>query len=502
MALELVKNLLGIECGSLVGFQLNSNSELDSLYFQSNIMKNTFSKFPSVLLLCRTCNLKGKALYTYFVDSSDVQVDAYIMRMVHFAVPKNESADGVSHMYMTFKEFNPNWPKIKTILVDPLFEGTKFLAEAFPLAEIVLSVFHICKFMQQKIYQMCLDANVERSLLALLKDTMSSPTKSNRENLCATLQRFVSSKQLLQLDLQWLLAAKIWRMHSWRTVPESAEYFQCMEILNSSFRKIFNNGITLESSITSLAKYIRDCKLNVTSFEPGTSFSVHSFQSNIAVCSRGEEPSEKESNITSDTSPPSNIGIWYKKRNATNLDDRLLRTVGRWTDDHIKLSLQRLCTVPAAKLCLKELAVAQESVQIVDTGEDKISVHIQEDDKVVSKVGGLLCTCHFSRTLQLPCRHVLAALNQDQKVLQPEMIYEKWRKKDVKPCENMVEGDLLELLQSSWTESAEKYFTVKYLTDEIMRVLAECTNEEFQSRYNTLRELADYWIGPYEQVKL
>jgi len=43
---------------------------------------------------------------------------------------------------------------------------------------------------------------------------------------------------------------------------------------------------------------------------------------------------------------------------------------------------------------------------------------------------------------------------------------------------------------------------VALLTEEVGQLLQHCSQEEFERRYNTLRELADSWIGPYEQVQL
>lgn len=58
------------------------------------------------------------------------------------------------------------------------------------------------------------------------------------------------------------------------------------------------------------------------------------------------------------------------------------------------------------------------------------------------------------------------------------------------------------ILGSKWNETLDKYLAVTLLTEEVGQLLKHCSKEEFERRYSTLRELADSWIGPYEQVQL
>lgn len=498
----MIKNLAGFEPGSLVVFGLNEKSELDSLYFQSTHMRNTFSQFPNILLFDRTHNVKGKALYTFFVDGPDVQPDADLMKVIHFAVPKNELADGLSHMYTTFKKYNPDWRKIKAILVDPLFTGNATLMQAFPSVEVVPSAFHICKCMQQKINQMDLYNLDESRLLDFLKGTMCSPTPSNRKNMYDELKRFLSPELFLQLNPHWLLTDGIWDVHCRKSASESALYFQGLEIVCRDLYQIFTSNATLESSITSLAMHMRDCRLKVSSSNLVKSSALNGLQSDDTPCSSVDVAVEKKPTAPNSLDSVPRIVCWFTKQNVlSKVDSQLVDSQD--PEDQVLHSLQSVCTLPAAKLCLKELAVALNKGQIVGSSGDKIHVQVVDSGCVAPKNSQLLCTCLFSSNFQLPCRHVLAALKQDNKVLQREMVNEKWYKEASVPCDpNSLESDLLDILQSSSRVSDDKSFTVKFLTGELMRLMAECTNKEFECRYHSLRELADYWIGPYEQVKL
>ncbi|NWR65663.1 ZSWM1 protein, partial [Bucorvus abyssinicus] len=178
--------------------------------------------------------------------------------------------------------------------------------------------------------------------------------------------------------------------------------------------------------------------------------------------------------------------------------------ITRRAEERIKRSLREVCTEPAARLCLSEFAVVQESVQLIGAGEDAFNVQVLEDAHSVDPKGLSGCTCHFSRAFQLPCRHLLAVLSSERKTLQPEMLHRWWQKERSthQAGRDAADGGLLEILESSWSESLDRSLLVSFLAAEVSRLLTHCSEEEFECRYRTLRELADRWIGPYVTVKL
>ncbi|XP_029467496.1 zinc finger SWIM domain-containing protein 1 isoform X2 [Rhinatrema bivittatum] len=396
-------------------------------------------------------------------------------------------------MYKTFKEFNPDWAKIKTFLVEPHFHGIPTLSEAFPFAEIVLSAFHVCKFLQQKIYQLSLNSQTERLLLNALKNTMCSATESNLKKMYVILKEFVKPGLLPQLNSHWLLADQIWAMHRWRSWSECIQYFQGLEVISRVFSQLFSTGVSLETSIASLAKHIQERTRDKKLPEPSSCK-----QENGQTA--GSELERKGINPVTDSNPSSSIGhVGSPEKKTHNLAEESVAD----PEDYIRPSIVRICTPAAAKLCLQEFSVAQKSVQLVGTNDDKINIQILEDCHEVDRRSLKSCTCHFSQTFQLPCRHILAVLNSDRKVIQSEMVNEQWHKKyTASDSKKPVAGGLLEILESSWSASQDKRLAIASLKEEITQLLVECNSEEFERRYNTLRELADSWIGPYVQVKL
>ncbi|XP_067410021.1 zinc finger SWIM domain-containing protein 1 [Emydura macquarii macquarii] len=615
MALVTVKELLSFDCGSLVAYQLDKNSQLDSISFQTVLMRNIFVHFPDVIFIHRTHNPRGKALYMFMVDRPFLKLQGEMTKVIHFAVPAKESAESLAHMYRTFKAFNPEWKKIKTFLVDPHFRLLQTLSEAFPSAEVQLSVFHVCKHLQQKIHQMSLECVSERLILNALRNTMCAATESNLRMMYTILRDFVKPDLLPQLHAQWLLNDKIWAMHRWRSWMECNQYFKDLEIITRGLSQVFCTGLSLETCITSLAKHYQKCvskrppdavlcSVNPLSSTMSTETVFQSLPAQdspptshnpqIALQSQPDQNSPPiSSSLTAahqkcpgQNSPPNPLVLqhtlpatqsplllqnqlvapqnfqfqnqpaqysppvspslavaqqkWPAQNSPPNplvvLQNPLLfqnqltnpqspldplsheikleiitedpksdqdEESNQETEDCIRRSLRDICTEPAARLCLNEFAVAQKSVQLIGTNEDTVNIQILEDTHEVNQRGLKSCTCHFSQAFQLPCRHILAVLNSDKKILQPEMLSEQWQKEPSisQAGQNGTDG-LLEVLKSSWNESLDKSLAVSFLTAEISRLLTQCSSEEFDRRYNTLRELADSWIGPYVQVKL
>ncbi|XP_068918841.1 zinc finger SWIM domain-containing protein 1 [Petaurus breviceps papuanus] len=460
MALTTLKELQAGEHAPLLAFEVGRNSQLDSLSYQSPIMRRVFMKFPEVLFIHRTHNPRGKILYTFLVDGPGVLPESSLTRIVYFSVPVKENTEGLVQLFQTFKKFNPEWERICTILVDPYFSLLPVLAMEFPSAEILLSAFHVCKFLQGKFFRLALEHSVKKLLLTTLKNTVCSATASNLKKMHTLLSDSVPQDLQPDLHLSWLLDDRIWLAHRWRSKAESIRYFQDLEITTRALSQFFGIELSLERSILSLIGYLKQNMEKEGASNPDLSFSTN--------CT----PPEPYVEITK-----------LQKVEAC-----------------IQRSLQTICAEPAAQLCLGEFAVVQKSVQLIGSSTDKVNVQILEDIHEVHPQGPGSCTCHFSQTFGLPCRHILAVLSSRQQVLQPEMLPEQW-KPDCRTPPQCV-SSLANILGSRWNVTLEKELVVAFLTGEVRRLLLQCSREEFERRYNTLRELADSWIGPYFKVQV
>uniref|UniRef100_A0A663E8V7 Zinc finger SWIM-type containing 1 n=1 Tax=Aquila chrysaetos chrysaetos TaxID=223781 RepID=A0A663E8V7_AQUCH len=418
----------------------------------SAAMGGVFARFPRALLVHRAAGPAGRVLYVFLVAGPAPGLRGGMARVVHLAVPRDESAGSLARMYGAFRAFNPAWAETRLLLVGPGLRQPPALAQAFPSAEVQLSIFHLCKSLQQQVQRLALEGRTERLILAALSDTVHAATESSRRKMHALLRDLVAPDLLPQLHIRWLLDDEIWAAHRERSWGEASNYFRDLEIVTQGLSQVFSAD-SVQASPTTAALLLQS------------------------------EPMSPQSSL--DPSSPA-----AKPEATENLEG-------------IKQSLSDICTEPAARLCLSEFAVVQKSVQLIGTGEDALSIQVLEDAHRVDMKGLSSCTCHFNQVFQLPCRHILAVLNSDRKTLQPEMLRRQWRKGcDAHQAGQDSADGLLEILKSSWNESLDKSLVVSFLMAEVSRLLTHCSREEFEHRYRTLRELADSWIGPYVEVKL
>ncbi|XP_055977202.1 zinc finger SWIM domain-containing protein 1 isoform X2 [Sorex fumeus] len=432
----------------LLLYQVGKTAQLEALNYQSCSMQGVFARFPEVLFIHRTYNPRGKVLYTFLVDGPRVQLEGHLARAVYFAIPVQEDAEGLAQMLQVFKRCNPAWERVCTVLVDPHFLPVPALAMEFPAAEVLLSAFHVCKFLQGKFYQLALEQPLERTLLASLRSTMCSATAGNLRKLHALLSTCVPAAQLPQLHAHWLLNDRIWLAHRWRSRAESSRYFQGLEVTTRILSLAFGTNPSVEQGVAAVLRSVK-----------------HGPAGQADPLLPGPKPA--------DLSPES---------------------PGQLVEARIQHSLNAICTGPAARLCLGELAVVQKSVHLIGSGSEQVNIQILEDTHRVQAEPPASCSCYFNQTFHLPCRHILAMLSARGQVLQPDMLPAPW----TAGCA----ASLDDVLSSKCNEALDKHLAVALLTEEVGQLLQHCGQEEFARRYSTLRELADSWIGPYEQIQL
>ncbi|KAM6147586.1 zinc finger SWIM domain-containing protein 1 isoform 1-T2 [Erethizon dorsatum] len=456
MALAMLNgHLIKDSSAAVLLHQVSNAPQLDTFSYQNCFMQDLFAHFPEILFIHRTYNPRGKVLYTFLVDGPRVQLEDPLARAVCFAIPAQEDAEGLAQMFQVFKKFNPAWERVCTILVDPHFLPLPTLAMEFPTAEVLLSAFHICKSLQGKLCQLSLERPVERVLLTSLQSTMCSATTGNLRKFFTLLSSCIPPARLSELHSHWLLNDRIWLAHRWRSQDESSRYFQSLEVTTRILSQFFGTNSSEKQGMASLFRYMQQNPGDKASFNLGLS--------------------PQNNHTASDASP------------ETPKVEQLIEA-------GIQNSLNAICTGPAAQLCLGELAVVQKSMHLIGSGSEKINIQILEDTHKVQPQPPTSCSCYFNQAFHLPCRHILAMLNARRQVLQPDMLPAQW----TAGCATSLDS----ILGSKWNETLDKYLAVTLLTEEVGRLLQHCSKEEFERRYSTLRELADSWIGPYEQVQL
>ncbi|XP_009891820.1 PREDICTED: zinc finger SWIM domain-containing protein 3-like [Charadrius vociferus] len=175
--------------------------------FLSAAMGGVFTCFPRALLVHRAGGPAGRALYIFLVAGPALALQGGMARVVHRAIPRDQSLP--------------------------------VLAQAFPAAEVQLSVFHLCKRLQQQIQQLALEGRVERLILAALSNTTSAAPEGSCRKMHALLRDLMTPDLLPQLHVNWLLDDEIWAAHRERACRETTIYFRDLEMVTQGLSLVF-----------------------------------------------------------------------------------------------------------------------------------------------------------------------------------------------------------------------------------------------------------------------
>ncbi|XP_073537284.1 zinc finger SWIM domain-containing protein 1 [Phyllobates terribilis] len=468
---EFLKKLLSEDAKAKVVCQVSKTFSLDYVSLQTSTMGEVFSQFPEVLLVIRCHDDDQRALYTFLADGPRVGGSYEMTRMVHVAVPVDETPKGLARMYHIMKEMNPYWTSIQVFLVAPSFTEVNAIHEAFPSADVVLAASHVYTYIKQRIRDLCLPEKVENIILNALKNTMCSATDRNLKGMYKILQQFVDPSMFTKIKGDWLLTDRIWALHRWRSWNDCLQYIEMVESLSHGLNVVFNISPCLKSTMSSF----------------------------VSFCGQAAGKSKPDARDCS----PEELAMLLKCKSEICEGPFEEPRMEAEAAASMSESLGVICNPAAFRLCANELDVTQTSVELVGAGEDQVCVQILEKPNEICGDKYKTCTCSFHQCTKLPCRHILAALNASKKTLQSDMLHTAWRKQTDGPTSSLpVTPETLEIMEAQGRHVSENHLLADTLTSQISVILAECSEEVFQHRYNTLRELADTWIGPYEEVKL
>ncbi|OCT60510.1 hypothetical protein XELAEV_18046537mg [Xenopus laevis] len=493
-----LQNVMTDDPGSQLIFQLDADKNIESINFQSSFMTRVFNESPKALLMIRIKNAKGKTLYLFTADGPCMKMEYDVLKLVHVAIPKYETPKSLTDMFTLLKNFNSRWADISTFLVDPSFKYSSVISKIFPSAEVVLSAYHVSKHIQEEIYRLSLPEKTEKLLNEALKKTMCSATAANLKKMHMTLLQILKPEQEATLNPNLLLDDKIWALHRWRTVPQCSVYFQTMEVASKEFTHIFDKSVGLETIITELIQFIQE-RANKSQAENLTCSLDDTSLLCVGKCPKKESYGPMSLDFCLKSGTESDSSVKPKEESDVHLEPERQTEAGAL----ICQSLDHICIAAASDLCMKEFCIAQKSAQVLLNKSDNVVIQLLESPQEVTWESPKQCSCYFNKCLKLPCRHIMAVLNANKEVIKPEMFDSSWHKQ-TNSFETILPVPIptLEIIKGDSKGIADKHTQVEILMNQMAQLLAECSNEDFQHRYNMLRELADSWIGPYEQVKL
>nr|XP_056701002.1 zinc finger SWIM domain-containing protein 3 [Euleptes europaea] len=491
---EVMKNFLRVDMGSLASISVGSDQALERLNFQTSKMKSLFVKFPESLLLHPVQSERGHLLYAFLVESKD-----RVGKLVHFAILKEDTAESVRKMLSVFKEFNPEWQKIKVVFVDMSFLHRPILQELFPSVQVLLSVYHTVRLLEKKLKESRASFSFKHNLKLALREAVFSTSSANLDALSQQVKRLVDAELYDYLQTNWFSCEMLWYMHAKKGLHSCSTYIDSLDLITQKLSNLFSTQLSLETSILHFVEYA-DCvnSKGLEHLNPGFSSLEEDSRSGLMEELKATQTRVSVRRSSSAASQQASVKM------ATESAKPLTKCPPAKPVSTMLVALRETCTDLAYQLCLNEWDVVQKSTQLMNTAKSKTKVQLLEETHQVSK-DCRSCTCYFHCRYQLPCRHILSVLHVNRQVVEEEMVCKRWQKKYQHLSvwgENLPEysaackGTLGGAAAAALSE--ERRDKIQSLSKELGNLLLQSEGEELEERTSTLKMIVDIWAKSCE----
>ncbi|XP_054837871.1 zinc finger SWIM domain-containing protein 3 [Eublepharis macularius] len=491
---EVMKNFLRVDMGSLASISVGSDQALDRLNFQTSKMKSLFVKFPESLLLHQVQSERGRLLYAFLVESKD-----RVGKLVHFAILQEDTPENARKMLSVFKEFNPEWQKIKVVFVDRSFLHRPILQELFPSVQVLLSVYHTVRLLEKKLKESHASFSFKHNLKLALREAVFSTSSSNLGALSQQVKRLVDQELYEYLQANWFSCEMLWYMHAKKGLHSCSTYIDSLDLITQKLATLFSAQLPLEASIRHFVEHA-DC-FNTKGLEHLNQGLSHSEEvSRSGLMEEIKTPPSRASVRRSSGAASQQAPV----RNPTESPKQVTKCPPARPVSTMLGALRETCTDLAYQLCLNEWDVVQKSTQLMNSAKNKTKVQLLEETHQVSK-DCRKCSCYFHCRYQLPCRHILSVLHANRQVVEEAMVCKRWQKKYQHLS---VWGENLPkyLGPSKGTPGAaaaaavpeERWDKIQSLSKELGNLLLQSEGEELEERTSTLKMIVDIWAKSCE----
>ncbi|XP_024068379.1 zinc finger SWIM domain-containing protein 3 [Terrapene carolina triunguis] len=486
---EVMKNFLRVDMGSLASISVGSSQDLDRLNFQTSKMRSLFVKFPESLLLHRVQSERGHVLYAFLVESKD-----RVGKMVHFAVLKEDTGENVSKMLTVFKEFNPEWQKVKVVFVDMSFLHKATMQELFPSTQVLLSVYHTVRFLEKTVKETVATVSFKHKLKLALREVVFSTSNANLDILSQLVKRLVDKELYDYLQANWFSCEMLWYMHAKKGLHSCSTYVDSLDLITHKISSLFNKQLSLETSILHFVEYA-DC-FNTKGLE-----NLNQGFSSVEEENQSKHV-EKPKVRTRASMKRTTVAASQPQNKCPEPPNQLAKQKPANPPGTMLAAIRESCTDLGYQLCLNEWEVVQKSTQLINVMKDNIVVQLLEDTHQVSK-DCKSCSCYFHCRYQLPCRHILSVLHANKKAVEEAMVCKRWQKKyqHLSVLGDNLLDDIGPSMGNQPAAAEERYDKIQSLSKELANLLMQCDGEELEERSSTLKMIVDIWAKSSEPVE-
>lgn len=408
------------------------------LFFQDASMKDVFNFYPDRICMYRIfANFKIELnLYLFLCEDSNGR--NYIISVGFL---QNNDHRSLTWLFNHFKRHNPNWKKIKSIVLDPDMDCFELVRDLFPTHVITICFFHVCelfkKFIATSEKLKTISESQKSYAVDLFKGLFYASKKSEyeyyREKFDALPETIVS-----YLNEVWLPTQQDWR------IPLDYAHEDVFKNLNLYLEEL-NHAI--KSLLQTEKNYIEFIKKLF-------------------------------------------LVILLKKREKPNM---FLQPVSfLYSRYSPEFQISKALTPYAAKFVIEQLDMSSEfnsasSSLLGNYTFDYLSMEVS--------ASSANCTCNFFIFTSLPCRHIFAARKFNYLcVFEESNVDYTWNMKYYQHALACLQDYLVHCTESRIPQDCSSRLTLaSHLFEIIVPPLLELPRENYDSHLQVIKQLLQIW---------
>lgn len=367
---QLIEVMANIE-NATTKIVVNPNNEVEFIYFQDSRMKKCFDAFPDLILFDGTYNLNDRKMplvVVMIVDGSGVS------QIVAFIIVQSENIGTFLRLFEIFKEENPKHNEIRVIMSDKSFANRATFRDAFPEAEHHFCVFHVLQIFDREITTKKREITTEQktNILQILRAMVYAESESKYIQLYEKLKEMNCQKVNEYFEQHWHNIRDQW-------VGFYVNQYKNYENRTNNRLESFNQKIkTVVSKYSGLANFFED----------------------LWTCTLS----------------------YNVERDHQVVDDVLRKSLTKPRIGYVSSYSDILTNYAYRKVC--QQAIKSENIRFSSICD--IEAECLENSLII-KTSDKHCTCAFFTSNDLPCAHIFAFLDVNNKeAFQPALCNKRW----------------------------------------------------------------------------
>ncbi|XP_071480190.1 uncharacterized protein [Diadema antillarum] len=449
--LDAINMIINGDPTSTINLVLGADSEVLVLYLQTVQMLRSLHKFPEVIMCDVTCNVNQNKmpLYTFFV----VDGNGKSIPCAHVLVA-DQKEETLRHVFRLLKESGGvTLQGAKLFLVNANFAEVAAVKKIFPQAKVHLCMSQVLQTFKNATQS--LPTSIMDSVRKILQEMVYTKSKGEYEELYEELERHATVDFKSYFDSQW---------HACRCMWVPAFYDGSRHFGNRTVKRLEGLYQSLEAVITP-SSTITECLKRLISLHGQL----------LKDASQQRAPTNTASRLVQESKHP-------------EVAKAILTECTSYAAEKMLKELRRSCeckVISAPQLCTSEASGERDIIATVI--EDGASYMVSSCSDGIET-----CSCHFSSSMGLPCRHIFCSRDHLHVPLYGKtMVPDRWKQNY--QLDKAVEKKGSNALSDADKSREEKMNAALAVAKELATTLSETNHRKFCARLDQLKELVAFW---------